>query len=92
MSSSSSSLWYSVIGNGLAAPTTWKVLARISKPPGARLSSNILPVTMTEDSMAAAFAASSSASGRFPFFAVTWMMPLESRTTANTMAPLLRVR
>jgi len=42
--------------------------------------------------MAAALAASNCSSARFPFLMVTWMIPLESLTTAKMMAPLLRVR
>jgi hypothetical protein len=88
LSSRSSSLWYSVIGNGWAEPSTLNAVALSSFPPGARLSSNSHPCTTTEDSTAAPRAASNSGSGRFPFFTVTWITPEESLRTRKTMAPL----
>ncbi len=91
-SSRSSVLWYSVIGNGSASPTSWNLEACISNPPGARLSSAKVPSIMTDDSMPALVADSNSASGTLPFFTVTWTIPVESLRTANTIPPLLLVR
>ena len=52
----------------------------------------MVPITSTEDSMDAETAPSNCSSGRLPFFTVTCIMPVESRTTAKTILPLLLVR
>src|SRR4030042_67954 len=80
------------MGNASAMPTHLNDDARISNPPGARLSSATVPSMITDDSIPDFEADSNSSSGTTPFLTVTWMMPVESLRTAKTIPPLHLVR
>ena len=92
LSSSSSALWYSVIGNGSDPAISLSDSASSSYPVGARSSFFILPVMLMLDSMAADSAASHSSFLTLAFFTETWIMPLLSLIVMNSIPPPDRFR
>ena len=76
MSRMNSSLLSFEIGKVSAKPIMFMVSAPISKPPGARLSSFVVPSSVSEDSIVNFLA---SLQLGLVFFMVHWITPVESR-------------